>query len=31
MNLINEHDLEKLSQEDLGLLLEYFKGKEGLV
>ncbi|MCF8324587.1 MAG: hypothetical protein K9I84_06480 [Leadbetterella sp.] len=31
MNLINENDLEKLSQEDLELLMEYIKKKEALV
>ncbi|OYU93958.1 MAG: hypothetical protein CFE21_18390 [Bacteroidetes bacterium B1(2017)] len=30
MNLLNEQDFEKLSQEDLGLLLEYIKEKEAL-
>jgi hypothetical protein len=31
MNIIKEQDVEKLSQEDLGLLLDYIKGKESLV
>lgn len=30
MNLLNERDLEKLSQEDLELLMVYFKDKEAL-